>query len=83
MYFMAVVSGLHDDNWATADSIVNYISKFQNRYGANVMPSDWKIKLEITYNKMGLFANLFMSTYDAETYSRFMSMPITFINSII
>ncbi len=60
MYFRAVGSGLQDNNWATADSIVNYISKFQNRYGANVMPSDWKIQLEITYNKMSLFANLFM-----------------------
>ena len=60
MYFRAVGSGLQDNNWATADSIVNYISKFQNRYGANVMPSAWKIQLEITYNKMGLFANLFM-----------------------
>ena len=34
MYFRAVGSGLQDNNWASADSIVNYISKFQNRYGA-------------------------------------------------
>jgi magnesium-transporting ATPase (P-type) len=60
MYFRAVGSGLYDNNWATADSIVNYISKFRHRYGSNVMPSDWKIQLEITYNKMSLFANLFM-----------------------
>ena len=39
MYFRAVTSAFQDDNWSTADTIVGYISKFQNRYGANIMPS--------------------------------------------
>ena len=60
MYFRAVTSALQDSNWASVDSIVGYISKFQNRYGAEVMPSDSKIQLEITYNKLGLFSKLFM-----------------------
>jgi cytochrome c-type biogenesis protein CcsB len=60
MYFRAVTSAFQDDNWSTADTIVGYISKFQNRYGANIMPSDSKIQLEITYNKWGLFSKLFM-----------------------
>ncbi len=36
-----------DNNWTSADSIVNYISKFQNRYGTEVMPAAYKIQLEI------------------------------------
>ena len=60
MYFRAVTSGLIDSNWATADTIVGYISKFQNRYGADIMPSKSNIQMEITYNKLGIFSNLFM-----------------------
>ncbi|MBT3621721.1 MAG: cytochrome c biogenesis protein CcsA [Flavobacteriales bacterium] len=60
MYFRAVTSALQDDNWATADTIVGYISRFQNRYGANIMPSKSNIKMEISYNKLGIFSNLFM-----------------------
>jgi cytochrome c-type biogenesis protein CcsB len=60
MYFRAIESALQDNNWATADSIVGYISKFQNRYGTEVMPSKSKIQLEISYNRMQLFANLFL-----------------------
>jgi cytochrome c-type biogenesis protein CcsB len=60
MYFRSVTSALNDSSWASADSIVGYISKFQNRYGAEVMPKKSKINLEITYNKLGLFSKLFM-----------------------
>ena len=60
MYFRSVTSALKDSSWAAADSIVNYISRFQNRYGAEVMPEESKVKLEITYNKLGLFSKLFM-----------------------
>ncbi len=60
MYFRSVTSALNDSSWASADSIVGYISKFQNRYGAEVMPTESKLKLEIIYNKLGLFSKLFM-----------------------
>jgi cytochrome c-type biogenesis protein CcsB len=60
MYFRAVTSALKDSSWAAADSIVNYISRFQNRYGAEVMPAESKVKLEVTYNKLALFSKLFM-----------------------
>ena len=60
MYFRAVTGSLKDSSWAAADSIVDYISRFQNRYGAEVMPAESKVKLEITYNKLGLFSKLFM-----------------------
>ena len=60
MYFRAVTSALQDSNWTTADTIVGYINKFQNRYGADIMPSKSNIQMEITYNKLGIFSRLFM-----------------------
>mgnify|MGYP006126200225 CR=1 FL=1 len=60
MYFRTLKNALIENDWASADSIVNYISKFQNRYGSNIIPSDSKIKLEIFYNKIAIFANLFI-----------------------
>ena len=60
MYFKAVETALEDNNWTSADSIVNYISRFQNRYGTEVMPKKYKINLEIIYNNVQIFYKLFM-----------------------
>ena len=49
-----------DDNWVTCDSVVSYISRFQNIYGKQVMPKDYKVDLEVLYNKLNIFSNLFM-----------------------
>ena len=59
-YFKAVTKALKDNNWATANSLVAEISKFQKLNGPDVMLPDWKIKLEIMYNKIGIFYKLFM-----------------------
>jgi len=60
MYFRAVTTAMKDSNWVTADTIVGYISKFQKRYGTEVIPDKSIIQLEITYNKLDLFSKLFM-----------------------
>jgi cytochrome c-type biogenesis protein CcsB len=60
MYFTSINSAIKDSDWATCDSVVSYISKFQNRYGSDVMPADYKINLEVLYNKVNIFSNLFM-----------------------
>ena len=60
MYFTSINSAIKDSDWATCDSVVSYISKFQNRYGSEVMPADYKINLEVLYNKVNIFSNLFM-----------------------
>jgi len=60
MYFKGVKEGLETNNWATADTIINYIQKFQLRYGAEVLPGKNKIDLEVTYNKLSIFSRLFM-----------------------
>jgi len=60
MYFRGVKEGFATNNWATADSIIGYIQKFQLRYGAEVLPSKIKIDLEVKYNKLSVFSKLFM-----------------------
>lgn len=60
MYFRAVSNALEDGNWSAPDTIVSYISKFQNRYGAEIIPEKSKINLEIMYNNLSLFSRLFM-----------------------
>ena len=60
MYMNALDRAINDNNWATCDSVVSYISKFQNRYGNDVMPKNYKVTLEVLYNKLNVFSNLFM-----------------------
>ena len=60
MYFKAINQGLEEKNWSTADTILNYIKRFQLRYGSKVLPSQTKIDYEIIYNKLALFSRLFM-----------------------
>ena len=60
MYFKSVTEGIETDNWATADTIISYIQKFQIRYGSEVLPASTKIGLEIMYNKLRIFSRLFI-----------------------
>ena len=60
MYMNALDRAILDDNWVTCDSVVSYISRFQNIYGKQVMPQDYQVDLEVLYNKLNIFSNLFM-----------------------
>ncbi|MBC8267079.1 MAG: cytochrome c biogenesis protein CcsA [Flavobacteriales bacterium] len=60
MYFSGVKEGIKNNNWAVADSVVEYIHKFQLRYATDILPDQSKIDLEITYNKLALFSKLFL-----------------------
>ncbi len=60
MYMNALDRAINDNNWVTCDSVVSYISRFQNIYGKQVMPKDYKVDLEVMYNKLNIFSNLFM-----------------------
>ena len=53
-YFQAEASG----NYAKADENLGYIKKFQQTYGADIMPSKTKISLEILYNEWNIFGKL-------------------------
>ena len=60
MYMNSLNRALTDNNWETCDSVVSYISKFQIRYGEKIIPKDYKVELEVLYNKLNVFSNLFM-----------------------
>ena len=58
-YFQMVAQGLKSGDWSKADLALRGIQKFQEKYGAAVLPSKSHIKWEIRYNKLGLFSKLF------------------------
>ncbi|MBL7971734.1 MAG: cytochrome c biogenesis protein CcsA, partial [Prolixibacteraceae bacterium] len=53
-YNNSVISG----NWSKTDEYLGYIKKFQSTYGAEIIPSPAKIKLEIMYNEWNIFGKL-------------------------
>ena len=60
MYFQSLQEGMDSGDWSRSDSIVNYISKFQSKYGKEVIPPKSNINLELLYNKLNVFSNLFI-----------------------
>ena len=57
MYMNSLNRALVDNNWATCDSVVSYISKFQIRYGEKIIPKDYKVELEVLYNNCLLYTS--------------------------
>ncbi|MEJ2594618.1 MAG: cytochrome c biogenesis protein CcsA [bacterium] len=53
-YLEAVANG----NEALATELVNGISTYQKKYGAEIMPSERKLQMELTYNRLKIFDNL-------------------------
>lgn len=53
-YLSAVVGG----DLQTADQLLEGMDQYQRKYGGDILPSDSKRKLEITYNKINIFNNL-------------------------
>lgn len=53
-YFMALGAGNYDQ----ASELAQGIHNFQQRYGADIVPSQTKVKAEILYNKLGIFDRL-------------------------
>jgi cytochrome c-type biogenesis protein CcsB len=59
LYYNSVLKGMQTGNWAEADSNLGYIKTFQNRYGASIIPSSSRTKLEVFYNNINIFKKLF------------------------
>ena len=57
-YFMMVGQALKDGKWENADLGLRGIQKYQQTYGASVLPTEKHIEMEIWYNKLGLFGKL-------------------------
>ncbi|MCF8367789.1 MAG: cytochrome c biogenesis protein CcsA [Bacteroidales bacterium] len=58
MYYQEVRNAVESGNWTSANKQLEYIKVFQNKYGAKIMPSDSKVKLEIFYNEFNIFKRL-------------------------
>ncbi|HLS30250.1 MAG TPA: cytochrome c biogenesis protein ResB, partial [Flavobacteriaceae bacterium] len=52
-------SEIEKGDYTQADELLEGIKAYQNKFGAQVMPSDQHIKAEVLYNKYDVFKNLF------------------------
>ena len=57
-YFNSLTQSLKSGDYTKPDRALDMISKFQNGYGKNVIPSKSHIEFEILYNKLGIFGKL-------------------------
>lgn len=54
-YFNDIKSGIQTKNWDEANKSLNSIVDYQKEWGKNVLPSESKVNMEITYNKISVF----------------------------
>ena len=57
-YFQNIEKSIDSGDWTKADEALDIITKFQNFYGKEVIPTQKHISMEISYNKLGLFSRL-------------------------
>ncbi|PID70215.1 MAG: cytochrome C biogenesis protein [Flavobacteriales bacterium] len=60
MYAKALGQAKKTGDYTRADEFLESIHKYQHKFGAEVIPSDRKVELELFYNKYDIFKNLFM-----------------------
>ena len=59
------LNSVRTQDWASANQILEMLKKNQQNYGAHIIPSQTKIKLEVFYNNINIFgklAKIFMFT---------------------
>lgn len=54
----AYLNAIATNDIMTANEMIDGIDKFQRKYGAEILPTDRKRNMEISYNKMSIFNNL-------------------------
>jgi len=59
LYYEAINTAILSGEWEPADEYLGFIKTFQSKYGSEVLPSAFRTKLEILYNKFNLFKRLF------------------------
>ncbi len=59
VYLMALSKSIESKTYKESDFYLNGITKYQHRYGKQVMPSDDKVDAEILYNKYDIFKKLY------------------------
>lgn len=58
VYIQMLQKAKQTNDYTQADKVLNGIKKFQRKFGAKVIPSEDRIKLEIAYNKFNIFNRL-------------------------
>ncbi len=58
VYIQMLQKAKESKDYTQADKILSGIKNFQKKFGANVIPSDDRIDLEIAYNKFSIFSRL-------------------------
>jgi cytochrome c-type biogenesis protein CcsB len=58
MYYEEYKNSISSGNWSRPEEYLGYIKKYQKSYGADIMPSQTKISLEILYNDLNIFGKL-------------------------
>ncbi len=58
VYIQMLQKAKESKNYTEANKILDGIKKFQKKFGADVIPSEEKIQLEISYNKFDVFSRL-------------------------
>ena len=59
LYFQSLRVAQSDGDYKQAESLLESVAGFQQRFGGEVMPSEDKIKAEILYNRYDIFKKLF------------------------
>jgi cytochrome c-type biogenesis protein CcsB len=57
-YYSALYEAQQSGNYRIASAYLKQIKAFQTKYGAKVIPSESKVKLEVLYNKWNIFSKL-------------------------
>ncbi|WP_343787888.1 cytochrome c biogenesis protein CcsA [Wandonia haliotis] len=57
-YFSQLAIGKTEGDYSGADEWLGHIKTYQQKIGENVIPSEMKINMEISYNKLDLFKKL-------------------------
>jgi len=58
LYYDEYNTSVQSGNWSKPNEYLGYIKKYQTTYGADIIPSKAKIRLEILYNEWNIFGKL-------------------------
>ncbi len=57
-YFVSVIDAQKSGDWSKADKGLELLKEYQRKTGADVIPTENRIKFEILFNKLQIFDNL-------------------------
>ena len=58
IYYQSIYQGLKEGNFEVANNTLHAIKSYQVKYGAQVLPSESKLKMEVFYNESRVFNQL-------------------------